>query len=544
MTSSNGNIFRVTGPLCGEFTGHRWIPLTKASDAELWCFVWSAHEHSVAQTIETLVIWSAHYDFSVIYICIYILICFPQSLRLDYNAISLIDEEAFRNTTTLKNLYISHNLLVSLPPIQDLADTLINLKVTNNQIQMIPDLYFASCTSLISFEVTANNLTMINERSFSGLASIRKLILRYNMIEDTVDNIIWNLRTLTHLYLDGNKLTRLPSLALNGSPKLRRLSVADNKITGITENQMRDVYRLDTLNISYTLITELDFIYGIKGVIDFYASSTAILFTETLFDDQQNLRSLEMSDIRLVTFPLLSGSKRSIKKIDLSHNEIQCVDVQHLANMTNLRYLNLEYNNISGFPDIGCKDGNNFTNPWADMQFPSLEEFRLDNNQVTNLQSDILINMPGLQLLHASFNEIKYMPFLSAVGAPLTHVYLDHNIISYIEEEHIFGLSSLQTLQLSHNDIAYLSLFILANLNSLKLFDLRYNKLMTPPILTINNLSPSMEILLTHNPYACDSRMCLLENDALLMDGLLCNTPSRIAGRSIQSFIAAMYCGK
>ena len=25
----------------GEFTGHRWIPLTKASGAELWCFLWS-----------------------------------------------------------------------------------------------------------------------------------------------------------------------------------------------------------------------------------------------------------------------------------------------------------------------------------------------------------------------------------------------------------------------------------------------------------------------------------------------------------------------
>ena len=31
MTSSNGNIFRVTG--------HRWIPHTKASDVELWCFL-------------------------------------------------------------------------------------------------------------------------------------------------------------------------------------------------------------------------------------------------------------------------------------------------------------------------------------------------------------------------------------------------------------------------------------------------------------------------------------------------------------------------
>ena len=38
MTSSNENIFCVTGHLCGEFTGHRWIPRTKASDAELWCF--------------------------------------------------------------------------------------------------------------------------------------------------------------------------------------------------------------------------------------------------------------------------------------------------------------------------------------------------------------------------------------------------------------------------------------------------------------------------------------------------------------------------
>ena len=42
MTSSNGSIFRVTGLLCGEFTGHRWIPHTKANDSELWCFLWSA----------------------------------------------------------------------------------------------------------------------------------------------------------------------------------------------------------------------------------------------------------------------------------------------------------------------------------------------------------------------------------------------------------------------------------------------------------------------------------------------------------------------
>ena len=38
-------------PRYWPFVGHRWLPLTKASCAELWCFLWSA--------IETLVIWDA-----------------------------------------------------------------------------------------------------------------------------------------------------------------------------------------------------------------------------------------------------------------------------------------------------------------------------------------------------------------------------------------------------------------------------------------------------------------------------------------------------
>ena len=31
-------------PFVREFTGPRWITRTKASDAELWCFFWSAPE--------------------------------------------------------------------------------------------------------------------------------------------------------------------------------------------------------------------------------------------------------------------------------------------------------------------------------------------------------------------------------------------------------------------------------------------------------------------------------------------------------------------
>ena len=58
MTSSNGNIFRVTGPLCGEFNGHQWIPRTKASDAGLWCFFYLRLNKRLSKH-------SAHYDVTV-----------------------------------------------------------------------------------------------------------------------------------------------------------------------------------------------------------------------------------------------------------------------------------------------------------------------------------------------------------------------------------------------------------------------------------------------------------------------------------------------
>ena len=58
MTSSNGKIFRVTGLLWGE-------SLTKASDADLWCFLWC--EQEAEQTIEMPVILDAmtHCDVTV-----------------------------------------------------------------------------------------------------------------------------------------------------------------------------------------------------------------------------------------------------------------------------------------------------------------------------------------------------------------------------------------------------------------------------------------------------------------------------------------------
>ena len=74
--------FSITSPLCGEFTGHRWIPLTKARDAELWYFLWSARINGWVNNREVgdLRRHSAHAKFIWIYsdVCIYTFVSLVQ----------------------------------------------------------------------------------------------------------------------------------------------------------------------------------------------------------------------------------------------------------------------------------------------------------------------------------------------------------------------------------------------------------------------------------------------------------------------------------
>ena len=70
MMSSNGNIFRITGPLCGEFTGHQRISLTKGQwRAALvfslicaWTMGWINNRNA-----SDLKHHHAHYDFIVMF---------------------------------------------------------------------------------------------------------------------------------------------------------------------------------------------------------------------------------------------------------------------------------------------------------------------------------------------------------------------------------------------------------------------------------------------------------------------------------------------
>ena len=70
MTSSNVNVYRVTGPLCGDFTGLRWIPRTKdrrgALMISLICWITDWLNYREAGDSRR---YCAHYDVIVMMLC-------------------------------------------------------------------------------------------------------------------------------------------------------------------------------------------------------------------------------------------------------------------------------------------------------------------------------------------------------------------------------------------------------------------------------------------------------------------------------------------
>ena len=68
--SLNGNIFRVTDALWRESTAHCGISLANASDTDLWCFLWSAPEHTVNKNRDAgdLRRFRAHHDITVAFL--------------------------------------------------------------------------------------------------------------------------------------------------------------------------------------------------------------------------------------------------------------------------------------------------------------------------------------------------------------------------------------------------------------------------------------------------------------------------------------------
>ncbi|KZS07806.1 SLIT protein [Daphnia magna] len=103
------------------------------------------------------------------------------------------------------------------------------LRLSNNQLQYIPDLVFATLGHLQRLDLSHNQLTAVGKRTLRGLNSLRNLQLDNNQLTCIDEAALRSQKELEILTLNNNNLTSLPRDLFEPLSRLRVLRLSENK---------------------------------------------------------------------------------------------------------------------------------------------------------------------------------------------------------------------------------------------------------------------------------------------------------------------------
>ncbi|XP_044258031.1 chaoptin isoform X2 [Tribolium madens] len=260
-----------------------------------------------------------------------------QILDLSHNSLYELDFDTFRNTKKLQLLDTSHNRISEVP--NDLFKFLGNLRIvdfSHNRLRSLPDNLFRE-TGLERLDVSHNLLAKLplTSLSISSAETLCELDLSWNSIS-----------SLSH----GGQLSRFKSLSW--------LDLSYNRLGQIDAGTFKGIPRLASLNLGHNSQLTLE----INGL-----SFQGLEYT---------LLHLNLDNVSLSQVPTLSTP--NLLSLSLAFNSLPTVALEIAGNISSLRYLNLDYNDLSAVPIV--------THSLTELRYLSME-----GNPITTLSNTSLL---------------------------------------------------------------------------------------------------------------------------------------------------------
>ena len=149
-------------------------------------------------------------------------------LRLEWNRLGTIPEQAFRDLVSLK---------------------VLDLTVTN---QTAVPAAIRGLTSLQEINLSNNRIEQVRPDAFRGLSELRALNLSFNRITALPDDVFADLGNLAFLRLHGNRITDLGKEALRGPLFLQRLALSWNPLGELREDVFANIPSVDQVFLRET----------------------------------------------------------------------------------------------------------------------------------------------------------------------------------------------------------------------------------------------------------------------------------------------------
>lgn len=246
--------------------------------------------------------------------------------------------------------------------------------------------------------------------------------------------------------------------------------------------------------------------------------------------------SVDCSNLGLTAFPL--DLPVGTVSLNLGHNKLSRIEPESLVNLTHLRELRLDHNELTSIPDLGQAaakivslylhhnkiqsiDGrmtrllasletldlsNNDITELRGQCFPAglqIRDLYLSNNKIKDLEMGALDHLGAtLQVLRLSRNRIIHLPVRAFQLPKLTQLELNRNRIRQVEGLTFQGLQSLEVLKLQRNNISKLTDGAFYNLAKMKVLHLDYNSLTEVNSGSLYGLSSLQQLFLSNNSIA------------------------------------------
>lgn len=136
------------------------------------------------------------------------------------------------------------------------CENLVNLDISSNNINFIPEHSFKKLKSLQRFSLDRNSLSSLS--FLTHLSTLTDLSIAYNNLTNITSDSFTYLVNLKSLNLRGNRIAIISKNAFTHLKILEKLDLAENNLTNLPVTWMNTLTRLRYLNLKSNLFTSID----------------------------------------------------------------------------------------------------------------------------------------------------------------------------------------------------------------------------------------------------------------------------------------------
>lgn len=447
-------------------------------------------------------------------------------LELNHDHLGFVDGEVFAGLGRTQYLSLADNEVPSIPRhILSHLSLLRTLDLSRNRISRIDSDDFKYNPTLQHLSMAGNAISEMVPGSLPPL--VKHLHVGRNHLQ-SLNRTLRDLNQLEWLLINSNELTSLDGELPSSGHNLKMLYAVDNKLTHLP-SEFRYLHRLESLFLQHNKIRSLDGTLQKARRLKFLELSYNDLqeLSEEDFIEAEMLEDLELGHNSLKslgggTGPTGDGSGgnsalyplRSLKCLNLTHNELREFSFASLRGLRELRLLDLSNNRIVRLHKGRTPSENLVEEEGDETAGANIQDMRLQHNELRSLDGSLFLGMKELQRLNLSHNALG--PTIGPRDLRgldgLRVLDLSHNELTTLEATSETWLPSLEELNASHNRLVTLSERDFRGFPVLCWADVSANRIrsLMPELVantrcTVHGVPDVLRIYLQDNPVLCDA---------------------------------------